>query len=220
MNSVQKSLDYGDFVPAKKKFSQKIDETQGSFVRVNPNVTKLSIDGDKITIISKLSPIVPKNEPAVAESEALPESEQIKITGGEDFTFETPDESVPHRSDEIKKFLADDRRSLKLKKNAFNLLQKYENRERIEDEKASRVKQPIGVKLVVIISFLLILAYFYLHFIIYRDSCRYFYLVRQCGKRSIVKRDYLQTNINNYSSKLHREFHPLYVLLRRCNAML
>ena len=158
MNSVQKSLDYGDFVPAKKKFSQKIDETQGSFVRVNPNVTKLSIDGDKITIISKLSPIVPKNEPAVAESEALPESEQIKITGGEDFTFETPDESVPHRSDEIKKFLADDRRSLKLKKNAFNLLQKYENRERIEDEKASRVKQPIGVKLVVIISFLLILA--------------------------------------------------------------
>ena len=158
MNSVQKSLDYGDFVPAKKKFSQKIDETQGSFVRVNPNVTKLSIDGDKITIISKLSPIVQKNEPAVAESEALPESEQIKITGGEDFTFETPDESVPHRSDEIKKFLADDRRSLKLKKNAFNLLQKYENRERIEDEKASRVKQPIGVKLVVIISFLLILA--------------------------------------------------------------
>ncbi|MDY6398978.1 MAG: adenylate/guanylate cyclase domain-containing protein [Treponema sp.] len=155
---MQKSLDYGDFVPAKKKFSQKIDETQGSFVRVNPNVTKLSIDGDKITIISKLSPIVQKNEPAVAESEALPESEQIKITGGEDFTFETPDESVPHRSDEIKKFLADDRRSLKLKKNAFNLLQKYENRERIEDEKASRVKQPIGVKLVVIISFLLILA--------------------------------------------------------------
>ena len=158
MNSVQKSLGYGDFVPAKKKFSQKIDETQGSFVRVNPNVTKLSIDGDKITIISKLSPIVQKNEPAVAESEAQPESEQIKITGGEDFTFETPDESVPHRSDEIKKFLADDRRSLKLKKNAFNLLQKYENRERIEDEKASRVKQPIGVKLVVIISFLLILA--------------------------------------------------------------
>ena len=158
MNSVQKSLDYGDFVPAKKKFSQKIDETQGSFVRVNPNVTKLSIDGDKITIISKLSPIVQKNEPAVAESEAQPESEQIKITGGEDFTFENPDESVPHRSDEIKKFLADDRRSLKLKKNAFNLLQKYENRERIEDEKSSRVKQPIGVKLVVIISFLLILA--------------------------------------------------------------
>lgn len=158
MNSVQKSLDYGDFVPAKKKFSQKIDETQGSFVRVNPNVTKLSVDGDKITIISKLSPTVQKNEPAVAESEAQPESEQIKITGGEDFTFETPDESVPHRSDEIKKFLADDRRSLKLKKNAFNLLQKYENRERIEDEKDSRVKQPIGVKLVVIISFLLILA--------------------------------------------------------------
>ena len=158
MNSVQKSLDYGDFVPAKKKFSQKIDETQGSFVRVNPNVTKLSIDGDKITIISKLSPIVQKNEPAVAESEAQPESEQIKITGGDDFTLEEPDEFVPHRSDEIKKYLADDRRALKIEKHAVYLLQKYEDKERIEDERASRVKRPIGVKLVVIISFLLIVA--------------------------------------------------------------
>lgn len=158
MNTAQKTLDYGDFVPAKKKFSQKIDETQGSFVRVNPNVTKLSIDGDKITIISKLSPIVQKNEPAVAESEAQPESEQIKITGGDDFTLEEPDEFVPHRSDEIKKYLADDRRALKIEKHAVYLLQKYENKERIKDERASRVKRPIGVKLVVIISFLLVVA--------------------------------------------------------------
>lgn len=158
MNTAQKTLDYGDFVPAKKKFSQKIDETQGSFVRVNPNVTKLSIDGDKITIISKLSPIVQKNEPAVAESEALPESEQIKITGGDDFILEEPDEFVPHRSDEIKKYLADDRRALKIEKHAVYLLQKYENKERIKDERASRVKRPIGVKLVVIISFLLVVA--------------------------------------------------------------
>ena len=158
MTAAEKTLDYGDFVPAKKKNSPKIDESQGSFVRVNPNVTKLSIDGDKITLVSKLSPLPEKFEEP--ESLAQPEktSEPVKIIGGDDFDFAEPDSFVPRRSDEIKKFLADDRRSLRLEKNAVQLLQKFEDKERSEEQKAARVKHPIGVKLVVIISILLIVA--------------------------------------------------------------
>ncbi|QSI02592.1 HAMP domain-containing protein [Treponema ruminis] len=125
---------------------------------MNPNVTKLSIDGDKITLVSKLSPLPEKFEEP--ESLAQPEkpSEPVKIIGGDDFDFAEPDAFVPRRSDEIKKFLADDRRSLRLEKNAVQLLQKFEDKERSKEQKAARVKHPIGVKLVVIISFLLIVA--------------------------------------------------------------
>lgn len=164
MTAAEKTLDYGDFVPAKKKNSPKIDESQGSFVRVNPNVTKLSIDGDKITLVSKLSPLPEKApETEIIEEPASPvqpekPSEPVKIIGGDDFDFAEPDSFVPRRSDEIKKFLADDRRSLRLEKNAVQLLQKFEDKERSEEQKAARVKHPIGVKLVVIISFLLIVA--------------------------------------------------------------
>jgi len=186
LNAAHKTLDYGDFVPAKKKPSQKIDETQGSFVRVNPNVTKLSIDGDKITIISKLSPKKPvvqeqseekeaeldalAAETVVAEPEPAEPDTDISVldeidsldekmaSGSDDFVLQEPGDLILHRTDEIKRFLADDRRSLKLEKRAVRLLRKYEDKDRIEDERAARVKQPIGIKLVVIISLLLIVA--------------------------------------------------------------
>ena len=197
MEAVLKSFDYGDFVPAKKKTSQKIDETQGNFVRVNPNVTKLVIDGNKISIASKISgvplqkkSVFPKKvlqnadgensseekESATSENDELSFLDEIDSIGQksdpsvqedsetsyaadvDDFILEEPEPFIPTRRDEIVKFLSDDKKSLKLEKEAVRLLKKYEGKEEAIAERASRIRRPIGVKLVVIISFLLVFA--------------------------------------------------------------
>lgn len=219
MEAAHKQLDYGDFVPLHKKInSRKIDESQGSFVRVNPNVTKILVDGNNLSIIPKIQkfeekirnkseelPVFdflpepddfPDNEnESLVESESLPDFDslpapeefidksneeasekdkpadtveylldQIDSFGKDgsgavdDFVFEDPCPSPRRRSDEIAKFLEDDIRSLKLEKKAVRLLEKLEERERSAEEKSAKVKRPIGVKLVVIFSFLLALA--------------------------------------------------------------
>ena len=178
MNAERKTLDYGDFVPAKKKkTSLKIDEVQGSFVRVNPNVSKVpKVPADSVpavaepekpvepasaTVLSEKSP-APAVEPSVATDDFASILEEIDSIGEASesggFILEEPAESIPKRADEIKKFLEDDKRSLRLEKNAIRLIKKYEQRENLENERNFRVKRPIGVKLVVIISFLLVLA--------------------------------------------------------------
>ena len=173
MNAERKTLDYGDFVPAKKKkTSLKIDEAQGSFVRVNPNVSKvpkLPADSEpkkpvapaSATVLTEKSP-APAVEPSVATDDFASILEEIDSIGEASesggFILEEPAESIPKRADEIKKFLEDDKRSLRLEKNAIRLIKKYEQRENLENERNFRVKRPIGVKLVVIISFLLVLA--------------------------------------------------------------
>ncbi|MBR0100864.1 MAG: hypothetical protein IJP90_14300, partial [Treponema sp.] len=173
MNAERKTLDYGDFVPAKKKkTSLKIDEAQGSFVRVNPNVSKVpKVPADSepkkpvapasATVLSEKSP-APAVEPSVATDDFASILEEIDSMGEAaepcGFILEEPADSIPKRADEIKKFLEDDKRSLRLEKNAIRLIKKYEQMEEIEIERNFRVKRPIVVNLVVIISFLLVLA--------------------------------------------------------------
>ena len=138
MNAEPKSLEYGEFIlPQKNKPSQKLEPVQGSFVRVKPNN-------------NVVSPIPLKKE---TKDETVYFSSSVQ-----DFIFEEPEEYIPRRSDEIAKFLADDKKSLKIEKAAIKLLKKYEERERLEEERADKIRRPIGVKLVVIISFLLVLA--------------------------------------------------------------
>lgn len=147
MNAAQKSINYGDFVPAKKvKLPPKIDSAQGNFVRIKP----------KAVVQRPLAPELEKPAPKsifdeIDELAGTPED-------GVEFVLEEPGDFVPHRTDEIKKFLADDRRSLKLEKTAVRLLKKYEDKAIKIEEKENQVKSPIGVKLVVIISFLLVVA--------------------------------------------------------------
>ena len=132
MDAVQKSLNYGDFVPSKKKLpSQKKSFPKENFIRIKPKVSLLD-EIDSLALASHEAP--------------------------EDFILEEPEPFVPTRASEIKKFLADDKKSLRIEKDAVRLLKKYENKKRISDERASRVKHPIGIKLVVIISLLLVVA--------------------------------------------------------------
>ena len=138
MNAEPKSLEYGEFIlPQKNKPSQKLEPVQGSFVRVKPNN-------------NAVSPIPLKKE---TKDETVYFSSSVQ-----DFIFEEPEEYIPRRSDEIAKFLAEDKKSLKIEKAAIKLLKKYEEREQLEEERADKIRRPIGVKLVVIISFLLVLA--------------------------------------------------------------
>ena len=139
MDAAQKPLNYGDFLPAKKtRLSQKIDQSQGNFLRVKPRQAKAQQNLSVIDEISALS---------------VPDS-----VSDCDFVLEEPAAYIPTRSSEIKKFLADDRKSLKMEKEAIRLLKKYESKEHALVERSLKVKNPIGVKLVVIISMLLVFA--------------------------------------------------------------
>ena len=139
MDAAQKPLSYGDFLPAKKtRLSQKIDQSQGNFLRVKPRQAKAQQNLSVIDEISALS---------------VPDS-----VSDCDFVLEEPAAYIPTRSSEIKKFLADDRKSLKMEKEAIRLLKKYESKEHALVERSMKVKNPIGVKLVVIISMLLVFA--------------------------------------------------------------
>lgn len=139
MDAAQKPLNYGDFLPAKKaRLSQKIDQSQGNFLRVKPRQAKAQQNLSVIDEISALS---------------VPDS-----VSDCDFVLEEPAAYIPTRSSEIKKFLADDRKSLKMEKEAIRLLKKYESKEHALVERSMKVKNPIGVKLVVIISMLLVFA--------------------------------------------------------------
>lgn len=139
MDAAQKPLSYGDFLPAKKaRLSQKIDQSQGNFLRVKPRQAKAQQNLSVIDEISALS---------------VPDS-----VSDCDFVLEEPSAYIPTRSSEIKKFLADDRKSLKMEKEAIRLLKKYESKEHALVERSLKVKNPIGVKLVVIISMLLVFA--------------------------------------------------------------
>ena len=149
MDLSQNSLKYGDFIPAKKSnFSLKIAPDDGNFVRVKPNVIKLSVDGDKVSVVSKLSLAERKSQGSPLESENT----------ADDFIFEEPCEGEFSRRDEIAKFLEEDKRSLKIEKAAVKLARKYMQREEKAEESANLVRHPIGRTLVVIISFLLVLA--------------------------------------------------------------
>ena len=139
MDAAQKPLNYGDFLPAKKtRLSQKIDQSHGNFLRVKPRQAKAQQNLSVIDEISALS---------------VPDS-----VSDCDFVLEEPASYIPTRSSEIKKFLADDRKSLKMEKEAIRLLKKYESKEHALVERSLKVKNPIGVKLVVIISMLLVFA--------------------------------------------------------------
>ncbi|MBQ4378986.1 MAG: adenylate/guanylate cyclase domain-containing protein [Treponema sp.] len=127
-NAERKPLSYGEFVlPKKTKISQKIDESQGNFVRVKP-------------------------KPAVIQGIDFSKEEV------DDFILADPSSLEKHRSEEIARFLADDKKSLKLEKAAVRLLRKYEDRAEKIEERATKIQRPIGVKLVVIISILLMSA--------------------------------------------------------------
>ncbi|MCR4823264.1 MAG: adenylate/guanylate cyclase domain-containing protein [Treponema sp.] len=76
----------------------------------------------------------------------------------EDFKLEEPKTPILHRADEISKFLEDDKKELKIEKSAIRLFEKFERRELKEAARASKIRNPIGIKLMVIISFLLVLA--------------------------------------------------------------
>lgn len=76
----------------------------------------------------------------------------------EDFILEEPDTFVPTRADEISKFLADDKQALRMEKDAVQLLKKLEKRDRQAALRLNKVRHPIGIKLGVIISFLLVVA--------------------------------------------------------------
>lgn len=174
--------------PTKKQISQKIiDESQGSFVRVKPKArvsasasnpekkpsaaekpavparknaeepVKLVVDGDKISVrsaesFSQFLPTAPKTEKSAENFFSN------SLADVDDFELEEPDALVMHRKDEISEFLDDDKRSLKIEKEAVRLLKKYEERAEREEERAAKIRQPIGIKLVVIISFLLVTA--------------------------------------------------------------
>ncbi|WP_407426091.1 adenylate/guanylate cyclase domain-containing protein [Treponema sp.] len=128
------SFEYGDFVlPSRNKSSQKtLLNMNGVFVREKiKNSGKIP---DKTSDLSQLK------------------------QAADDFILEEPAEFVPTRADEISKFLADDKKSLKLEKNAVKLIRKYENLETRLEEKASKIRRPIGFKLVVIISMLMVVA--------------------------------------------------------------
>jgi len=160
-NAERKVLSYGEFIlPKKKKLSQKIDDSQGNFVRVNPNVTKIVVDGNNVSVVSKI--------PKSSESSELPELEEIdfsdiKLSDNletfdplvDDFILEEETSFVMHRSDEITRFLEDDKKSLNLEKKAIKLLKKYEDKDARIEEQNSKIRRPIGEKLVVIISILL-----------------------------------------------------------------
>ena len=56
MDAAQKPLNYGDFLPAKKtRLSQKIDQSQGNFLRVKPRQAKAQQNLSVIDEISALS---------------------------------------------------------------------------------------------------------------------------------------------------------------------
>ena len=75
-----------------------------------------------------------------------------------DFLLEEPEGPLFTRMDEIATILKNDRQDLKLEKTAVKLLKKYEARDLKRELNASRVRQPIGLKLGLIISFLLVFA--------------------------------------------------------------
>lgn len=76
----------------------------------------------------------------------------------DDFVLQEPDNFIPRRADEIAKFLEDDKKSLRIEKAAIKLLKKFEEKEKRDSERAAKIRSPIGVKLMVIISFLLVIA--------------------------------------------------------------
>ena len=152
LNAERKTLSYGEFIlPKKNKSSQiKINEAQGSFVRIKPKVASPAVAKP---VQKAAAPVAAKPIP----QKAVPKK-PVYSADVSDFALEEPSAFYPRRSDEIAAFLADDKKSLKLEKNAVKLLRKYEDHaERIE-ERASKIRRPIGVKLVVIISLLLITA--------------------------------------------------------------
>ena len=139
LNAVKNSFDYGEFIlPKKKQLSQKIDESQGSFIRVKPKLRQ-SIPSESVEDVLDALPPEPSKDVA-------------------DFILEEPKATVLHRSDEIAAFLADDKKSLKLEKAAVRLARKYDEMDERHEERASRIRRPIGVTLVVIISLLLVTA--------------------------------------------------------------
>ena len=120
---------------------------------------KLVVDGDKISVrgrsaesFSQFLPTAPKTEKSAENFFSN------SLADVDDFELEEPDALVMHRKDEISEFLDDDKRSLKIEKEAVRLLKKYEERAEREEERAAKIRQPIGIKLVVIISFLLVTA--------------------------------------------------------------
>ena len=128
-------FDYGDFVfPKKTAASQhQLIDSQGVFIKAKPadDMQQRESEDD--------APVAPQSDV-------------------DDFILEEPDEFVPTRANEIAAFLADDRKSLKIEKAAVALLQKYERREKEKELRATRIRRPIGVKLMLIISFLMVLA--------------------------------------------------------------
>ncbi|MBR1404988.1 MAG: adenylate/guanylate cyclase domain-containing protein [Treponema sp.] len=76
----------------------------------------------------------------------------------DDFVLEMPDDFIPTRASEIAEFLAEDKKSLRIEKTAIKLRQNYERREKRNAERADKIRRPIGIKLVLIISFLLVVA--------------------------------------------------------------
>ena len=158
LNAARNRLDYGDFVlPKKKTVSQKIDASQGSFVRVKPKAKLVAQEKP----VQKSEPEEQKQPQVQAQPKPQPSvqvQQKVQAQSVEDFVLEEPPAFYPMRASEIAEFLADDKRSLKIEKNAVRLLKKYEERDFRNGERASKVRQPIGVKLVVIISFLLVFA--------------------------------------------------------------
>ncbi len=110
----------------------------------------------------------PQNEnaakaPAKEEkSESVPFSEPVfikstNLLSGSDFVLEEP-KHAPRRSDEITEFLSDEKANLKIEKEAIRLYKKFQKKEEKRLERETKIRHPIGVKLVIIISFLLALA--------------------------------------------------------------
>ena len=169
VDTKKSSLGYGDFIlPKKAKISQKSEGLEGSFVRVKPKTLRTSAPGSasqKYPSTSEFGVRI-KNAPSktspnhdFSEGPRQPDALLNSVAeGAEDFTLEEPDSLVMRRTDEIKEFLSDDKKSLKIEKDAVKLIKKYKKLDEKKEEREVQIRRPIGVKLVVIISILLVIA--------------------------------------------------------------
>ena len=99
LNAVKNSFDYGEFIlPKKKQLSQKIDESQGSFIRVKPKLRQ-SIPSESVEDVLDALPPEPSKDVA-------------------DFILEEPKATVLHRSP---LFLPMTKNHLNLKRLLFGL---------------------------------------------------------------------------------------------------
>ncbi len=162
MENENKNLGYGNYVSLQ---GQK-NKTENS---AKPVQTEQKTAAQKISA-SPTKPIQNAQHTNNEHSQKIPDAaaktatdsapvldKSTNLLSGNDFVLEEP-KSAPRRSDEIAKFLSDEKANLKIEKDAIRLYEKFEKKEKKQIELETKIRHPIGEKLVIIISFLLALA--------------------------------------------------------------